>query len=194
MTPDDLIKQQDELQKEGKEVLEKLGILKVLSKFGKPKTVGSFESGLMTWRDIDIEIEKEIEDKEYWETVNELFYDDTGLKYLTLIDFRNSKNPNTPKGLYIGIKYWLESREWKIDVWFISPRKQRVENYNDWIKDKLNDQNRKIILGIKSQVQDNPKYRKSIFSVDIYKAVIENGVKDLEGFREYLNQTGRSLD
>lgn len=192
MSTDDLLKQQKKLQKEGKKVLEELKIIEILSKFGKPKIVGSFGSGLMSWRDIDIELEKEIKDEQYWEVVNKLFYEPS-LKYLTLINFKNSKNPITPKGLYIGIKYWYDDKEWKIDVWFIPPRKSGTENYNEWIKDKINDENRKIILEIKSQIHDNPKYRKSIFSIDIYKAVIENGVTDLDGFKKYLEKTGRNL-
>ncbi len=192
MTIDDLLKRQRELQKEGKKVLEELKIIEILSKFGKPKIVGSFETGLMVWRDIDIELEKEIDEKEYWETVNTLFYSPK-LKYLTLIDFRKSINPNTPKGLYIGIKYWFENKEWKIDVWFMPPRSKDSENLNEWIKDKLNDENRKTILQIKNQVYKNPEYRKEFFAVDIYKAVIEKRVKDLEGFKQYLKQTKRSL-
>lgn len=38
------------------------------------------------------------------------------------------------------------------------------------------------------------KYRKNFFSVDIYRAVINEGVKDLEGFKRYLGNKGISLD
>lgn len=193
MTIKELLKQQDELQKEAKKVLEDLKIIEILSKFGNPKIVGSFETGLMTWRDIDIELEKEIKDEQYWEVVDKLFYEPS-LKYLTLINFKNSKNPITPKGLYIGIKYWLNDKEWKIDVWFIPPRPKDSENMNEWIKDKLNDKNRRIILDVKNQIHSNPKYRRSIFSTDIYKAVIEKGIRDLDGFESYLKETNRSLD
>ena len=68
-----------------------------------------------------------------------------------------------------------------------------MSNYNEWIKDKLNDKNKQIILGLKSQIMDNPKYRKEIFAVDVYKAVAESGVTNLEGFREYLASQGKSL-
>jgi len=93
---DDLIKREKDLHSEGEQVLEKLQILNILSRFGSPKTVGSFATGLMVWRDLDIVLEKEIDEKGYWETVNLLFYSPR-LKYLTLTDFRNSTNPNTPK-------------------------------------------------------------------------------------------------
>lgn len=193
MTDSDLLKHQDLLQEEARLVLNKLQIINILSEFGKPKIVGSFYTGLMTWRDIDIELEQEINDELYWKTVNKLFYDQSGLKYLTLINFKNSKNPNTPKGLYIGIKFWLNDKEWKVDVWFMPPRSKDSENMNEWVKNRLTDENKKIILRIKSQIHDNNKYRKEIFSTDVYRAVIENSVNDLESFKEYLKKQGKSL-
>ena len=193
MTTDKLLKQQEELQKEGKKVLDQLGIIKILSKYGNPQIVGSFETGLMVWRDIDIELVKEIDDKDYWKAVDELFYDNSKLKYLTLINFKNSKNPMTPKGFYIGIKCWLENKEWKIDVWFIPPRLKGSENMNEWVKNRLTDENKKIILQIRNQIHKSQKYRKEIFSTDVYRAVIENRVNNLEGFKEYLKKQGKSL-
>ncbi|MEK9207706.1 MAG: hypothetical protein AAB922_04440, partial [Patescibacteria group bacterium] len=104
-----------------------------------------------------------------------------------------SQNPNTPKGLYIGTRVNSDGKEWKIDLWFISPRKPGEQNYNEWIKGKINNSNRKIILEIKSEIYKNLKYTKEIFSIDIYKAVIEDRVKNLEDFAKYLSQTNRSL-
>ena len=59
---------------------------------------------------------------------------------------------------------------------------------------KLNPDNKKIILEIKSAIADNPQYRKNIFSVDIYNAVLKEGVKDLDQFKAYLKKTNKSLD
>lgn len=193
MTTEELLKQQKVLQQEARQVLDKLQILDILSEFGKPKIVGSFYTGLMTWRDIDIELEQEIKDEWYWKTVNKLFYDQSDLKYLTLINFKNSKNPITPKGLYAGIKYWHEDKEWKIDVWFMPPRPEDSEDMSEWVKNKLTNENRISILRIKNQVHMNPKYRKEIFSTDIYRAVIDKGIHDLGGFKAYLNEQGKSL-
>lgn len=194
MTIEELLKKQDELQKEGKQLLEKIGLIGFISKFGKHEIVGSMASGLMVRPDIDVElIADEINDEDYWETVKFIFYIKDIYHSVYIQDFRKSQNPNTPKGLYIGTKIDNDGKEWKIDLWFISPRKPGAENYNDWIKDKLTNSNRGIILKIKNEIYKNPKYAKEIFSIDIYKAVIENGIKDLESFKEYLKQTGRSL-
>ncbi|MEK9175899.1 MAG: hypothetical protein AAB520_00485 [Patescibacteria group bacterium] len=194
MNSDDLLKQQEELQKAGKQLLEKIGLIEFISKLGKPEIVGSMASGLMIRPDVDIEvIADEINDEDYWETVRFLFYIKNFYHSLYIQDFRKSQNPNTPKGLYIGTRVNSDGKEWKIDLWFISPRKPGEQNYNEWIKGKINNSNRKIILEIKSEIYKNLKYTKEIFSIDIYKAVIEDRVKNLEDFAKYLSQTNRSL-
>lgn len=191
----DLLQNQDQLQKEGKELLNRIGLIEFLSKFSTPEMVGSMASGLMVWRDIDIEIIKEeLNEDEYWETVKFLFGIKDLYHNLHIQDFRKSVNPNTPKGLYAAVKINYNGNTWKIDVWFIHPRQKNELNYNEWIKGKLTDENKKIILQIKNQVNRNPKYGKKIFAVDIYKAVIENKVKDVGGFVKYLVDQGKSLD
>ena len=191
----DLIKQSEELQKEGMSFLKNIRLIEELSKYGDPKIVGSMDSGLMTWRDIDIEIEKEeLSENDYWQAVKFIFYLTNHYHNTFIQDFRGSKNPNTPKGLYIGAKIDYEGHEWKIDIWFFKPGDHQEPNYSNWIKGKLNNENRKVILEIKDQIFENPKYRKSIFSVDIYKAVIDENVKDFEGFEKYLTKSGRSLN
>ena len=188
----DLLKQQKELQKEGNRLLKRTGLIEFLSQFGTVRINGSLASGLMVWPDIDLEVVSEtISEDNFWKAVRFLFSIE---KHNTFIqDFRESTNPNTPKGLYIGKKINEGKNIWKIDIWFITPRQDGELNYNDWIKDKLTEENKKIILEIKNQIYDDPKYRKEIFSIDIYKAVIENGVKNLEEFKIYLQNQGRSL-
>jgi len=194
MTSDDLDKQQKELQAEGREVLEKLQLIPFLSKFGTPNIVGSFSLRLMTWPDIDIELVKDINEAEYWQTVHYIF-EKENLKNITIMDYRTSDNLNTPKGLYIDIQYYGKQKDpWKIDVWFMPPRDPNAENLNEWIKDSLKEEHRFPILEIKHAISSHPKYRKQIFSVDIYKAVIEKGVRDLDGFKRYLQETKRTLD
>ena len=136
----DLLKRQEELQKEGHSLLKRIGLIEFLSKFGKPHIVGSMESGLMVWKDIDIEIiQEDIKDNEYWEIVKFLFYLKGLYHSLYIQDFRKSVNPNTPKGLYIGTKIEFNGNTWKIDIWLIKPRSNDAINYNEWIKDKLSE-------------------------------------------------------
>lgn len=191
---DDLLKKQKDLQNEANMILREIDLLNILSIYGKPEIIGSLATGLMTWKDIDIEVIGGINEEKYWEVVRKLFHTPQ-YKKLFVANFTNSVNPNTPKGLYISIEGYGKTEErWKIDVWFLPPRKPDGENYNEWIKNKITDENRLIILSIKNKVAINPKYGKEIFSIDIYKAVIENGVQNLDDFKKYLQTKGKQLD
>jgi hypothetical protein len=194
MTPDELIAQQLSLHEEGQNLLDSIQIIPFMSKFGTPKIVGSFQLGLMVWPDIDIELEKEINESDYWETVHFIFQTQN-LKNISIMDFRKSNNPITPKGLYINAEYYRKDNDpWNIDIWFIPPRNKIEDNFNEWMQKNLKEEHRVPILQIKQAVYTNPQYRKQIFSVDIYKAVIEKGVKNIEGFKQYLNETNRKID
>jgi hypothetical protein len=190
----DLLQQSQNLQREGENVLQALRLLETLSQYGSPTIVGSMATGLMTWRDIDIEIVKDINEEDYWQVVKYVFHQ-VNLKDTTVIDYRKSVNPNTPKGLYLCIRYYGEEQKiWKIDIWFLPPRTSKKENINEWIKDKLTKENRKTILEIKFAIHDNPKYTKDIFSIDIYEAVIQHKVKDIEDFKKYLQKIEKTLE
>ena len=64
---------ENDLQKEAYEVLEKLDLLNILSTYGKPEIVGSLATGLMTWRDIDLEVVDKIDEDKYWDVVKKIF-------------------------------------------------------------------------------------------------------------------------
>lgn len=189
-----LEERQIRLQMEGHEILRKLNLMKYLSQFGNPQIVGSLALGLMTWPDIDIELVKKINEDEYWKTVQYIFQH-PNLKGIFIMDYRKSSNPNTPRGLYIGVQYYGKQKDpWKIDIWFLPPRDINAENFNEQIKGILKDEHRLTILEIKQAVSFHPKYRKEIFSTDIYRAVIQRGVKNTDEFKKYLEDTNRSLD
>lgn len=190
----DLLKQEEELQREARDLLRETGIQEFLSKFGEIEIGGSLDSGLMVWRDIDMGvISSELNEENYWQMVKFLYGLNNYYHSLYIQDFRESVNPASPKGLYIGLKIKYQEKFWKVDVWYVKPRKDPNENFNIWLKKNLNDQNKKTILEIKNLVYEDPGYRKEFFSIDIYKAVIDEGVKTLDEFRKYLEKQGKSL-
>ncbi|MDO8498896.1 MAG: hypothetical protein Q7S44_03870 [bacterium] len=206
--PHDLLNQQDELQKEAQGVLEDLDLMNLLKEFGEPHIVGSLALGVMTWRDIDLEIVVGKLDKEVVaEVIKQLVVKTIYKIDVTFSDniarFNNS-NPNSPQSLYIGLKYFgkditpIEMRgsnplTWKLDLHFILEKDARGKAKTEELKNKITDDKRRIILEIKSQIASNPKYRKQIFSMDIYQAVLERGITNLEEFGKFLAETGREL-
>lgn len=199
---------QQRLQQEAQSVLSDLDLMNILKRCGEPYIVGSLNLGLMTWRDIDLEIILDKLDKEIIaDVIKELIRKTT---YRIDISFNdniarfNGTNPNSPQSLYIGIKYFgkdipptemqgSNTLTWKLDLHFILEKDARSVAKTKEIKSKLTEDKRKIILEIKSEIASHPKYRHDIFSMDIYDAVLDRGVTNLEEFRIYLKETGRDL-
>lgn len=109
-----------------------------------------------------------------------------------------------PTGIYLGVKYYskdLKAEEllgasekvWKIDIHFVLEKDSKGVSKTQEVADKLTDEKRKIILKIKGVVFKSPKFRKEIFSMDIYEAVLNQGVKDIFEFKDYLRGRGINL-
>ncbi len=202
---DDLLNQAKALHEEAESVLEELDLLNVLSKHGTVEIVGSFTLDLMTWRDIDIEV---IVPKLERSMVQEICSYLAGLERpridFTIMDNLLDKNPNLPNSLYVGVKYFKkdlphEQRSsgspfiWKLDIHFVTNEDSRGVAVTKDLKEKITEENKKIILELKHELASHPRYRKEIFSMDIYKSVFDHNVKNIDEFKEYLNQTGRDL-
>jgi len=182
----------NELRSNALIILEKWELLDFLNKYGKAYLVGSVELDLMTWRDIDIEIiATETPTKEKSMEIASFLFNFDGVRKVTPIDYRSVTHPKKPKGLYIGGEYIDEEKEsWKIDIWYLTPDSANSFEKTKNIKSRLDDANKKIIKEIKKEVHDHPLYRKEIGSVDIYEAVLDNNIHDLEGFRKHLENKG----
>lgn len=192
---DDLLGRQDSLQKEARRQLTELELLTLLSPFGDVIVVGSVITGLMTWPDIDLEvIGKHIPTKEAVGEIAKKLFTNQDIFRVWMMDNREKSDIHQPAGLYVGAKRHVGSEVWKFDIWFLKDGDQRSGKDDlGWVKAGLTPERRNIILSIKDQISDDPMYRKTIFSFDIYKAVLEEGIEDIDGFKEYLKRSDRSL-
>lgn len=196
--------QQDKLQTEAKQVIHSLGLTELLSKYGTPTLIGSTALGLMVWRDIDIEVTiKDFTKEELVKIISAIFISAGYRIDVCMINNYEKLNANLPLGYYLGLKYFgdispeeaVGSNEkiWKIDIWFLTEGNLRGKIKTEELQSKLTEGKRRAILEIKDAVAKNPKYRKEIKSMDIYIAVLDKGIKNLEEFEKYLNGLGKSL-
>jgi hypothetical protein len=98
-----------------------------------------------------------------------------------------------PNGLYWGV-YLGDERKgaWKIDIWTTGPAElERVLSYCDAISRRLSNTSRAAILRIKSECWQHPEYRRAFSSADIYSAVLDQGIVDVQPFWEFLKDQGR---
>lgn len=192
---DELLVRQVELQAEGREILDRLQVLPLIGRLGDPVIVGSFALGLMVWRDIDIEIYcRELSPDVIFEALRPLA-SVPGIHKLNFRDWSGPRaDPEVPDGYYWGVGYTSPSgADWKLDLWFV------VENTTHRMggellastPPKLTLEARRAILHLKSLWFEHPSYRKGIYSVDIYDAVLEHGITTPEQFERYLRERGK---
>lgn len=179
------------LQTQANTILQDLDLIKLLAKYGNIEIVGSYALELMSWEDIDLLVIGKPSYKNYLDVVNYLFAREN-VYSMNLQDFRKSIYPDRPKGIYCGISYLMKPDTfWKIDIWFLLDSTS-IDVVNE-VKKKLNNDNRSIILNIKNEMRDKTEHGREVSGMDVYKAVLDEEITDLEGFREYLKKQGRDL-
>ena len=187
---DDLQQLNRLIKQEADEILYEKGLMEILQAVGAPHVHGSYALDLMTWRDLDIYLQVE--------NCPEADFFSLGAKICTVfrpvkMSFRNeriAKTQHLPNGLYWGVYLGNERNgAWKIDLWAVDRTEYaRLSGYQDAIKKKLTPAHIASILTIKSQCWNDPGYRRAFSSADIYDAVIEKNVCDMEGFRSFLGK------
>ncbi|HXH20811.1 MAG TPA: hypothetical protein VNN10_02190 [Dehalococcoidia bacterium] len=161
-------------------------LLDLLGRYGRPKVTGSYALDLMVWRDLDVELLVEnLDVSRFFELGREIA---ASLRPARM-SFRDERLLNTdglPLGLYWGIHLPAESG-WKIDLWAMERAEMdRRSPYVAWVQAGLSPETRAAILSIKNAVWTDPLYRSAYSSKDIYDAVLAEGVKDLDGFRNSI--------
>ena len=66
--------------------------------------------------------------------------------------------------------------------------------FGDAIAARMTEPARRAILEIKSACWRHSEYRRGFTSSDIYSAVLDHGVVDIDGFWEYLKSSSGSAD
>jgi hypothetical protein len=176
------------LRAEADEILQAKGLWALLSEFGTVHPTGSYTLGVMTWRDLDLYLVKDSLMVAEFFTLGSRIAD---LLTPVRMSFRNERVARTeglPEGLYWGVYVPREHGDsWKIDIWAVGEVDYGpLKNYCDRIAAKLTPDARRLILEIKTECWRKPGYRRTFFSRDIYEAVLEHGVTNLNAFREFL--------
>ena len=148
----------------------------------------------MVWRDLDLYLaRKQIGAVEFFELGGRISSMLSPVR-MRFRDTRNSPVVGLPEGLYWGV-YLGDERAgaWKIDIWALEPEQcQRLIGVSTGIVNQLSPSARLKIMRIKSRCWQDPEYRHSFSAMAVYRAVLDDGIEDIDAFREYLrNRTRR---
>jgi hypothetical protein len=176
------------LKHEAGELLYQKGLFNILQSFGTPHVSGSYALDLMTWRDLDIYLETDNMTEENFFVLGCQVCSAFAPVKMSYRNERLAKTKDLPTGLYWGVYLGNErAGAWKIDIWAVNPEEcRRLVTHCTVIRQKLTPVAAQQILNIKSQCWQDPAYRRSYSSSDIYNAVLENKVTDITGFKSYL--------
>jgi hypothetical protein len=189
----ELIERQDTLQAEAWRTLAALDLEAALAPIGLMEVIGSLATGLMVWRDIDLlVIAPGLSTSVAHEAMARYFgHPKIGaIRYRYDYAAQNPANdPNDDRYYYALFYQGAGGHEWKIDIsiWIADP--PHVERLpSSSLIARLNDETRLAILWIKDQWFARPEYRMTVYSVDIYDAVLDHGVRTPEEFAAYLRE------
>ena len=187
----ELLARADALQAEAATVVADLGLLAQLGQYGEVVALGSSVSGLMTWRDIDFSVYTPGLTAEGVWTVLRPYLIDERLEAFTFRSFAGTRNPtaDTTQERYYVVLYVeaVPGAVWKIDIslWLNESKAfQGVET--EQIRRRLTAETRLAILWIKDVWRTKPEYPQVVGGVDIYRAVLDYGVRTPAEFDRYL--------
>ena len=182
---DELDARQAALQAEGREVLASLG--RLLDGVGEPITTGSFVSGLMAWRDLDVMVLGGPQFSPH--DVIALLGRAVDLPGVTGFDYVDERGDRSPTGEQRDERYHvaLALGQWRVDlsIWLYDDH----HNVTDWhheLKERLTGEQRRAILRIKDVWHHRPEYPDEISGLEIYTAVLEHAVRTPEEFAAHL--------
>jgi hypothetical protein len=192
----ELLARRGALVAEAAAVMEDLKLMPVLSRVGTVRQVGSSASGLMVWRDIDINVVSPgIGISEAFDTMREFVAHPqvTKLRYMNESGKLNPTGELRDERYYFALFYAADGgEEWKVDIsfWLKDVPRSEGEDLRN-LQEQLTPESRLAILWIKDVWHRLPAYRVEVCSVDIYDAVLRHGVRTPDGFDRYLAERGK---
>lgn len=182
----------EELRDEADLLMKKCSLANLLTDYSSWFIGGSYNYGLMCWRDLDVYV---LDPQHDLKKCFEIGYQVTRRLAATKSRFTNNVGAD-PNGLYWGIKLGDERQgAWKLDLWFLDAAGyEKHSQYCDDLSRRLTPNTRLAILEIKEAYWQRREYRDTITSDLIYRAVLDHDVRTVHDFKKFLDIAERSND
>jgi hypothetical protein len=194
-TDDELASRRAALRAAASELLDELDRSEVFTDLGPLTVTGSYVSDLMCWRDLDIGV-----------LVGNAFTPSDVLGLLTQIvempgvvgfDYRDERSDRSPTGQVRDERYHVPllvnraDGTWRVDLtlWLHDPH-QNVTDWHQALRESITDEQRAAVLRIKDVWHRSPSYPDQVGGLEIYTAVIDDGVTTPLEFRDWLAERG----
>ena len=167
-------------------ILYEFGLLKKLEEIGVPHVIGSYRMDMMAWNDLDIDIEN---DRMELDKLYELSAFILDTFHPTWYEAKEEINEEEKRVWFHGFETMITGELWNIDLWFFDRETiTNAESYSDEIAQRTSQIQKDRIIQIKEELIARDLYSFEKYkSLDVYKAVLENDVVDVEEFLQLFN-------
>jgi len=186
---------QDELYREAMGLLRRLGLMRMVREVGRAWLVGSVPLKLIVKPDIDVHVLVGEDDTPLAEapevdaalTIARGLMERCGVRKLEVLRFLFRR------AVKIGFDQRVGDRTWHIDVWVTSDRENLGTGPTRWVRRRLTPALRRAILRLKRYYAERDMCRFGM-SAELYRAVIEHGVRTPRQFLDYARTHQLSYD
>jgi hypothetical protein len=190
---------QTALQAEAAALLADLGVQEILADVGPVLLAGSYVSGLMSWPDLDVMV---FAGPDFTTAdVLQLLTRFADSPEIIGFDYRDERGARSPTATarderhHLVIRCVRNAREWRIDltIWLNDPH-ANVTSWHESLRETVTPEQRRAILRIKDVWHRMPGYPDQFGGFEIYRAVLEDGIRTAEEFGEWLAAHGYPAD
>jgi hypothetical protein len=178
----DLLARQAALQAEARDLLAVLDGL--FAGAGPLRPTGSYVSGLMAWRDLDVMLlgGPGFRPRDVLALLGRV----VDLPEVTGFDYRDERGPSFARRderFHVALTYGA----WRVDlsIW-LHDAHANVTRWHEELRDRVSPEQRLAILRIKDAWCRRPEYPDEVSGLEIYTAVLEHGLLTPEAFGPWL--------
>jgi hypothetical protein len=173
------------------EVLTDLDLAAILAETGTMLLTGSYVSHLMCWPEVDVMVHTGARFTPH--DVLRLLQRIVAHPGVVGFDYRDERGPRSPTGAtrderyHVPIAVTLNDRSWRIDLtlWLNDPHSNLVA-WHETLRDTITADQRSAVLRIKDVWHTLPSYPDQIGGLQIYTAVVDDGVRTPSQFAMWL--------
>lgn len=191
----ELLARQSALQAEAAGLLAGLDLAALLADIGPLLLAGSYVSGLMCWRDLDVML---LAGPDFSPAdVLRLLARIVARAPVTALEYHDERGERSPTGQQRDERYHVPmtvpwaGADWRVDLtlWLHDPH-HNVTRWHEELRARITDGQRRAVLRIKDEWHRRPEYPDQVSGLEIYTAVLDAGVGTPEEFAAWLAQRG----
>lgn len=196
LIPDEaLLSRQSALQEEAREVLADLDLDSLTAGIGPLLITGSLVSGLMCWPEVDVML---LVGPDFApQDVMGLLARVVARQGVTGLEYRDERGPRCvtdelrDERYHVPITVERGSRGWQIDLTlWLHDLHENVTRWHEDLRGRITAEQRLAVLRLKDDWRRRPVYPHQVGGLDIYTAVIDDGVRTGDQFTAWLAQHG----